>query len=151
MDVSEALRRAYFTLLNPLVVDGVTIPVFDEFVNPGMSIPVLDNASVYVVLQDQQEVEGTQNFCAYRQNCNITVRVVTKYPTNMAIGKRVSEKVSNVIQSIIKPTGKTHALTNGNGYSYQRVTKDVSRSLFEEANGQTAISKVIIYNNTVNQ
>lgn len=69
----------------------------------------------------------------------------------MAIGKRVSEKVSNVIQSIIKPTGKTHALTNGNGYSYQRVTKDVSRSLFEEANGQTAISKVIIYNNTVNQ
>lgn len=151
MDVSEALRRAYYSVLNPLVVDGVTIPVFDEFVNPQVTIPILDNASVYVVLQDQQEYEGNQNFCSYRQNCNITVRVVTKYPTNLSIGKRVSEKVSNVIQMLIKPTGKTHALVNGNGYSYQRVTKEVSRTLFEEANGQTAISKVIIYNNIVNQ
>ena len=151
MDVSEALRRAYFAVLTPLVVDGKTIPVFDEEVNPQAAIPTLDNASCYVIIQDQQEIEGTQNFCTYRQNCNLTIRIVTKYPSNMAIGKKVAEKISNVVQSKIKPTGKTHALVNVNGYSFQKVNKEVSRTIYEHANGTTAQSKVIIYNNIVNQ
>ncbi len=152
MDVSEALRRAYFTALTPLVVDGVKIPVFDEFVNPEETIPKLNTwASTYVVIQDQQEIEGVQNFCTYRQNCSITLRIVTKFETNKSIGKKVAEKVSSTVQSKIKPTGKTHALINANGYSFQRVDKELSRTIFEEANGTTAISKVIIYNNIVNQ
>src|SRR5690606_18520962 len=151
MDVSEALRRAYFAVLNPLVIDGKTIPVFDEEVNPQVTIPTLDNASCYVIIQDQQEIEGTQNFCTYRQNCNLTIRIVTKYPSNMAIGKKVAEKISNVVQSKIKPTGKTHSLVSANGYSFQKVNKEVSRTIYEHANGTTAQSKVIIYNNIVNQ
>lgn len=151
MDVSEALRRAYFTALTPLVVDGVTIPVFDEYVNPNITIPVLDQSEVYVIIQDQQEIEGVQNFCSYRQNCNITLRIVTKYETNKQLGKKVAEKISNVVQSKIKPTGKTHALINANGYTFQRVNKEVSQTLFEQSASLTAISKVIIYNNIVNQ
>lgn len=152
MDVSEALRRAYFTALTPLVVDGKIIPVFDEFVNPDEDIPVLNTfASTYVVIQDQQEIEGVQNYCNYRQNCQITIRIVTKFPSNQSIGKKVAEKVSNVVQSKIKPIGKTHSLVDNNGYSFQRVEKELSRLIPEQANGTTAISKVIIYNNIVNQ
>jgi len=152
MDVSEALRRAYFEVLAPLVVDGVEIPVFDEFVHPEQSIPLLNKyASTYVVIQDQQEIEGVQNYCNYRQNCQITIRIVTKFPSNQSIGKKVAEKVSNVVQSKIKPTGKTHSLVDNNGYSFQRVEKELSRLIPEQANGTTAISKVIIYNNIVNQ
>lgn len=151
MDVSEALRRAYFAVLTPLVVDGVTIPVFDEEVNPSVVIPKLNYADCYVILQDQQEIEGVQNFCNYRQNCNITVRVVTKYQSSLAIGKKIAEKISSVIQNKIQPDKKSHALVDANGYSFQRVNKELSDSIYEHANGTTAISKVIIYNNIVNQ
>ncbi|SEG75827.1 hypothetical protein [Sphingobacterium lactis] len=151
MDVSEAVRRAHFAALTPLIVEGVTIPVFDEVVNPDEIIPTLNGASVYVIIQDQQEVEGIQNFCGYRQNCSITHRVVSKFATNKSIGKKVAEKLSDIIQSKIKPTGKTHSLVNANGYTFQSVNKELSRTIFEEANGTTAISKVIIYNNIVNQ
>jgi len=151
MDVSEALRRAYIAILSPLVVDGVTIPVFDEEVNPNVSIPVLDNAQCYVVIQDQQEIEGIQNFCNYRQNCNLTIRIVTKYDAIKSIGKKVAEKISYAVQTKVKPTGKTHSLVNANGYVFQRVTKEISRTIYEHANGTTAQSKVIIYNNVVNQ
>lgn len=151
MDVSEALRRAFFAVLNPLVVDGVTIPIFDEEVNPDVTIPTLNQASCYVIIQDQQEIEGNQNYCSYRQNCNLTIRIVTKYPSNKAIGKKVAEKISNIIQTKIKPSGKTHALSNANGYSFQQVNKELSRTIYEHANGVTAQSKVIIYNTIVNQ
>jgi hypothetical protein len=151
MDVSQALRTAYFKVLTPLIVDGVEIPVFDEEVNPSVDIPTLDQALCYVVIQDQQETEGVQTYCSYRQNCSLTLRIVTKYNSNQSIGKIVAEKISNVVQTKIKPTGKTHALVNANGYVFQKVSKELSRTVWEQANGTTAQSKVIIYNNIVNQ
>lgn len=151
MDISEAVRRAYFSVIYPLIIDGIEIPVFDEQVDPDVVIPVLNQAECYVVIQDQQESEGIQNFCSYRQNCSITLRIVTKFNSNMSIGKKVAEKISNIVQTKIKPTGKTHSLISANGYSFQRVTKELSRSINENANGLTAVSKVIIYNNIVNQ
>ena len=151
MDVSEALRRAYISVLSPLIVDGVTIPVFDEEVNPKVPIPTLNNAQCYVVIQDQQEIEGVQNFCNYRQNCNLTIRIVTKYDAIKSVGKKVVERISDVVQTKVKPTGKTHALVNANGYVFQRVSKEMSQAIYEHANGTTAQSKVIIYNNIVNQ
>lgn len=151
MDVSQALRTAYFEVLTPLIVDGVEIPVFDEEVNPLVDIPILDQALCYVVIQDQQETEGVQTYCSYRQNCSLTIRIVTKYNSNQSIGKVVAEKISNVVQAKIKPTGKTHSLTNANGYVFQKVSKELSRTIWEHSNGTTAQSKVIIYNNIVNQ
>jgi hypothetical protein len=151
MDVSQALRTAYFKVLTPLIVDGVEIPVFDEEVNPSVDIPTLDQALCYVVIQDQQETEGVQTYCSYRQNCSLTIRIVTKYNSNQSIGKVVAEKISNVVQTKIKPTGKTHSLTNANGYVFQKVSKELGRTIWEHSNGTTAQSKVIIYNNIVNQ
>lgn len=151
MDVSEAVRRAYFSVLSPLIIDGVEIPVFDEEVNPDVVIPTLDKALCYVVLQDQQEVEGIQNYCSYRQNCTITIRIVTKFNSNMSLGKKVSEKISSIVQGKVKPTGKTHALVDANGYSFQSVKKELSKTIKENANGLTAVSKVIIYQNIVNK
>lgn len=151
MDVSEALRRAYFKVLEPLVIDKITIPVFDEQVDPDTKIPTLDKALCYVVIQDQQESEGVQNFCSYRQNCSITIRIVTKFNSNMSIGKKIAEKISNIVQSKLKPTGKTHALIDSNGFSFQSVNKELSKTINENANGVTAVSKIIIYQNIVNQ
>jgi len=151
MDVSQALRTAYFKVLTPLIVDGVEIPVFDEEVNPSVDIPTLDQALCYVVIQDQQETEGVQTYCSYRQNCSLTLRIVTKYNSNQSIGKVVAEKISNVVQTKIKPTGKTNSLKNANGYVLQKVSKELGRTIWEHSNGNTAQSKVIIYNNIVNQ
>lgn len=151
MDISEAVRRAYFSVLTPLIIDGVTIPVFDEEVNSVEVIPVLNGALCYVIIQDQQEVEGNQNYCSYRQECNLTIRIVTKFESNKAIGKKVAERISNIVQNKIKPSGKTHTLIDANGYSFQQVNKELSRTINENANGLTAVSKVIIYNIKVNQ
>lgn len=151
MDISEAVRRAFFSVLTPLIIDGVTIPVFDEEVNASEVIPVLNGASCYVIIQDQQEVEGNQNYCSYRENCSITIRIVTKFATNQSLGKKVAEKISNVVQKKIKPNGKTHALVDANGFSFQQVKKELSKTINENANGLTAVSKVIIYNTIVNQ
>lgn len=159
MDISEALRRAYITAIGTLTVNGTVIPVFDEFVNPNVSLPVLKLTTtpgevaptVYVVIQDQQETEGSQNFCTYRQNANITLRIVTIFNTAGVVAKRYAEAISDEIQKKIKPTGKTHALLNANGFVFQRVNKEISRTYTENANSKTAINKVIIYNNVVNQ
>lgn len=158
MDISEALRRAYITAIGTLTVNGVNIPVFDEFVNPNTTIPVLKLTSnpnevgpqVYVVIQDQQEVDGIQNFCSHRQNCSITIRIVTKFNSSVG-GKRYSEAVADILNKKIKPTPRTHALIDGNGFYFQRVDKELSRSYSEFANNVTAVNKVIIYNNIVNQ
>ncbi|TYP89423.1 hypothetical protein BC792_12724 [Sphingobacterium allocomposti] len=159
MDVSEALRRAYIAAIGTLTVNGTAIPVFDEFVNPNVPLPVLklttdpreEAPMVYVVIQDQQETEGQQNFCNYRQNCNITLRIVTIFNTGGVVAKRYAEAISDEVQRRIKPTGKTHALVNANGYVFQRVEKELSRGYTENTSSKTAINKVIIYNNVVNQ
>ena len=123
-----------------------------EVVLPSNTYPVNPASPlVYVVIQGQEESEGLQNYCSYRQNCQLTIRVVTKFETSGAVSATYAETVSDVIQKLIKPTGKTHSLMDSNGYSFQRVEKVMSRLITEHNNGKTAISKVIIYNNIVNQ
>lgn len=158
MDVSEALRRAYISAIGILTVNGVDIPVFDEFVNPNTNIPLLKLTSlpteiapeVYVVIQDQQEIDGIQTFCSYRQNCSITIRVVTKFD-GVVGGKRYAEAVSDAVNNKIKPTPGSHSLIDSNGYYFQRVNREMSRSYTEFSNEKTVVNKIIIYNNIVNQ
>ncbi|QBQ41080.1 hypothetical protein E2P86_07905 [Sphingobacterium psychroaquaticum] len=150
MNISEAVRRAALTAIGSVVIDGVTIPVFDEVVNPNVVIPTVRNAKVYIILQDQQEAEGRQNFCSYRQQANWTIKAVTIFNTAGVANKRLSEDVGEIIEKRIKPTGKTHALVDANGYSFQDTNKVYSRNNTEITKSAVSFSKILIFNTTVN-
>lgn len=151
MNISEAVRRAVLTAIGTVVVDGVTIPVFDELVNPNVTLPTIRGAKAYILIQDQQETEGQQNYCTYRQEANYTIKAVTIFNTGGVASKRVCEDIGALVESRIKPTGKTHALVDANGFSFQNTIKVTGRTIPEFASGTTAFSKVLIFNTTVNQ
>lgn len=150
MSLSKNIRVAYLSALDDLKIDGVSIPVFDEIVNPNVSIPKIRGAQgVYVVIQDQQEYDNAvQNACNYRRNANITVRVVTKWGT---VGSKVlCEDIGAEIDRKIRENRDVHNLVNQGGYSIQNVELEMSRTITETTQTNIAFSKVLIFNNTVN-
>lgn len=150
MNISEAVRRAVLAAIGTIVLDGVTIPVFDEVVNPLTPIPNVRGCKAYVIIQDQQENEGQQNFCSYRQEANYTIKAVTTFNTAGVASKRVSEDIGEIVEKRIKPTGKTHALLDAYGFSFQKTNKEVSRGIKEISSSAVSFSKVLIFNTIVN-
>ena len=150
MGISEAVRRAIFNALGTVNYNGATIPVFDEYVNPNVAIPTVNGSECYILIQDQQEDTNIQQtFCHDRTNCNITLRVVTKFKG--VGGKATSEGIMDIVVKKIKPTPRTHTLQDVDVYRIQDVRIELSRSYSEFANNQTAINKVTIFNVIVNQ
>jgi hypothetical protein len=138
-EISSILRKAVIDSLSPLVFEGLTIPIFDERVNPNVQLPGIRGANVYVIIRDQSETETTNDKCQFRQNANITIDVVTKYPLN-AGGKRLSEEISGIIQeTILKPNLVL------DGFNILSVRKSISRGLTEQGVTLTAYRKIITY------
>lgn len=150
MSLSNNIRVAYITALIGLSVDGVDIPVFDEIVNPSVPTPnVRGSQGVYVVIQDQQEYDNAiQNACNYRRNANITVRVVTKW--NTVGSKTLCEEIAADIDSRIRQGRDSHNLNIGGGFDLQKIELELTRTITETSQTNIAFSKVLIYNNTVN-
>jgi hypothetical protein len=96
-EISHLLRLAYLTILQPLQVEGVTIPISDLVLNPNTVVPTYRNGKCYVLIGDQNEVENSNNDCSFRQTATINLDIVTKYPMNGG-SRLASEYISNVIQ-----------------------------------------------------
>jgi hypothetical protein len=140
-EVSYRFREAFINLLSPLVVDGITIPIFDERVPPesvGL-LPVFRKAESYIIVRDQFENESTNDKCQIRQDAIITLDVITKFPKNGG-GKIASELISEAIQllvnrdSIIIPD-----------FDVLNVRKESSNTIIENTNVSTLYRKLIRY------
>jgi len=135
-EISHLLRLAYLNILAPLVVEGVTIPIADSFINPNQTIPIFRSGQAYVLLVDQNEVETSNNFCGFRQTATISLDVITKFP-NGSGSKLASELISNVIQTQVN-------LLNGQSINIAETdiqvlsTTKVSSQSFEEP-GQSLV------------
>jgi hypothetical protein len=138
MEISHLLRLAIIQTINPLVVEGVTIPIFDERVNPAETIPELLNGISYVLIRDQQEVETTNDKCAFRQNALITLDCVVKYPVNVG-SKLASELISCEIQSRINRQVPIP------GWQVLVVRRVNATSIVEQGQTQTAYRKLITF------
>jgi parallel beta-helix repeat protein len=138
MEISHMLRLAIIETLTPLVVEGVTIPIFDERVNPAETIPELLNGISYVLIRDQQEVETTNDKCAFRQNAVITLDCVVKYPVNVG-SKLASELISCEIQSRINRQVPIP------GWQVLVVRRVNATSIVEQGITQTAYRKLITF------
>jgi hypothetical protein len=100
IETSHLLRKAYLDLLNPFIIEGVTIPIFDNLVNPKITIPKYKGADCYIIVLDQNEVETSNNDCSQRTTSVISLDIVTKYPLNVG-GVLASELICSKIYSLV--------------------------------------------------
>jgi hypothetical protein len=150
MESTQAVRTAIYQAIGSLKVDNKTIPVFDGIVNPAVAIPLIKNASCYIVLQDQQEnLSASQNMCNERNEQNITIRIVTKFATSGVTDRTVSESIADLVKKAIR-TDRNHNLVS-TYINIQKVLSPIVQQTEEFANGQTALSKILIYSIIVNQ
>ena len=150
MESTQAVRTAIYNAISAISVSGKVIPVFDGIVNPNLTIPIINKASCYIVLQDQQEnLAAVQNMCRERFEENITIRIVTKFPTAGVTDRTISESIADLVKKAIR-TGRKHNLVSDD-ISIQKVAAPIVQQTDEFANGQTAHNKILIYTITVNQ
>lgn len=143
-EISHILRKAYLDLLNPLAVDGVIIPIFDERVNPKSTIPTLKGGKVFVIIKDQNEAETTNNQCNYRKTATVTLDIVARYPLNVG-SKLTTELISDEIQQKVRE-GIQMA-----DFQVLATRLDFSRNTIENGDTDTIYRKIIAFNHTINQ
>ena len=137
-EIASSLRKSIIDSISPLIVQGTTIPIFDERVNPNTQLASFQGSQAYVIISDQTEVETTSDKCGVRQSANITVDIVTKYPLNGG-GKKACEDISAVIQLIID------RFIIIPGWQVLNVRKEFSRNIVEQGQTLTAYRKLISY------
>ena len=137
-EISYILRKAVIDLITPMVVGGVTIPVFDERVNPSVTIPDFMGSKSYTLVRDQQEVETTNDKCGPRQNALITLDCICKFPPNVG-----SKYAVELISAYIQPLMTTDIIVSG--WNVISVIKVNSQSIIEQGVNNTAYRKILTY------
>lgn len=149
-EISHLLRAAYLSELTPFIIEGVTIPIFDQMVNPNVSIPTYRGANSYIIILDQNEVETTNNDCSFRQSAYITFDIVTKFSGNV-MSSLPAELISNKLQQDVKSLeGQVIAIQNADIQVLDTV-KVTSRTFIEEGASIIVVRRRIIFSNTVYQ
>ena len=137
-EISYILRKAVIDLITPMVIGGVTIPVFDERVNPAVPLPDLMGSKSYTLVRDQQEVETTNDKCGPRQNALITLDCICKFPPNVG-----SKYAAELISAYIQPLMSTDIVIEG--WNVISVIKVNSQSIVEQGVNNTAYRKILTY------
>ena len=138
MDISTTIRGQIITTLSELKYSGVSIPVFDEVVNPASTIPTVSGAQIYVVIQDQQWTDNAkQTVCDVRTNHSVTIKVVTKW--GLVGSKKVCEDIGDSILSLLR-TRRGKSLIAG----ADKCEVSVSRTITEQTTSNLAFSKILI-------
>lgn len=146
-EVSYRIRDAYTTLLNPLTVASITIPIFDERVNPKSTIPTLKGGKSYVLITDQNEVETTNNQCSFRKTVTITLDIITKFPLNIG-GKIASELIADKIQRIVLSGVGIQAIYIPE-FQVLSSRLEMSRAMIENGDTETAYRKLLVFSHTI--
>lgn len=140
-EIATDIRQAILAEISPLVVSGVTIPVYDTFLPPTVSPATFMGGQAYVLITDQNEAETTNNDCSIRQTASINISIITKFPQGSG-GKKASETISNVIQQAIT----IEDLTLPNDLQLINLRKEFSRVQIEQGTSQIGYQKIIGYN-----
>jgi hypothetical protein len=139
-EIGTDIRVAILGAISPLVVGGVTIPIFDTFLPSSVNPAAYLGAQAYVLITDQSEAETTNNDCSIRQNVQVTINVITKFPQGSG-GKKASENISNAIQlnmtlDDINLPADLQAVN---------LRKNFSRTQIEEGVSQIGYQKILSY------
>ena len=139
-DIATDIRIAIINAITPLTLSGVTLPVYDSELPPGINPANYVNSAAYVLITDQNEAETTNNDCSIRQNATFQINIVTKFPQGSG-GKKLSENISNAIQQ--KMT--LDYLTLPGDLQAINIRKNFSRNQIEQGSSQIAYQKILSY------
>lgn len=141
MDRATEIRGKVLTAIGTLKHQNIDIPIFDEVVNPSVSIPkIAGSDGVYVLIQDQQEqYSAVQNACTPRFDLNMTIRVVTKW--GIAGSKKLCEDIGDTIINKLRDSRGSSLIPD-----IQKVELVYTRSIAEYSSTNLAFSKVLILN-----
>ena len=139
-DVGTDIRKAIINAISPLTLSGVTLPVYDTELPPGINPAVYQGSQAYVLITDQNETETTNNDCSIRQTATISINIITKFAQGSG-GKKASETISNVIQQAITKEN----LSFPADLQLVNLTKSFSRVLIEQGTSQIGYQKIIGY------
>lgn len=138
MDRITFVRGNVIQALSGYKFNGVAIPVFDEVVNPDVTLPVINGAQTYIILQDQQMIyNAVQTYCNPRFNISLTIKVVTIFGNTGS--KKLSEDIGNDVLNLLRDDRGKSNLSD-----ISEVQLDVSRSLNETTSTRVAFSKIFI-------
>ena len=138
-EVASDLRKAVIDSITPLVVGGVTIPVGDSILNPGIIPATYLGGEAYVLITDQVDTEIVGNKCSPRQTVNLTIDIVTKFPMGFS-GKLASENIA----SSIRPMVTKPILAMPPQWLIIDI-KSFSQSIIEQGSSQMAYRKLLRY------
>lgn len=139
-EIATDLRIAILNAINPLTINTVTIPVFDTFLPPSVTIPTFETSKAYVLITDQNEAETTNNDCSTRQTASVNISIITKFPQGSG-GKKASEIISNVIQQAIVLNNISLPMD----LQLVNIRKAFSRVQIEQGTSEIAYQKIIGY------
>jgi hypothetical protein len=139
-EIATDIRIAVINAITPLTLSGVTIPIYDTELPPGINPANYQGSAAYVLITDQNEAETTNNDCSIRQNATFQINIVTKFAQGNG-GKKLSENISNAIQ--LKMT--MDYLTLPADLQAINITKNFSRTQIEQGSSQIAYQKILSY------
>lgn len=139
-DIATDIRIAVINAISPLTLSGVTLPVYDTELPPGINPAVYLGSQAYVLITDQNENETTNNDCSIRQNATFQISIITKFAQGSG-GKKLSENISNAIQQ--KMT--LDYLNLPADLQAINIRKNFSRVQIEQGTSQIAYQKILSY------
>jgi hypothetical protein len=139
-EIATDIRIAVINAISPLTLSGVTLPIYDTELPPGINPANYQNSAAYVLITNQDESETTNNDCSIRQSANLQISIVTKFPQGSG-GKKLSENISNAIQQ--KMT--LDYLNLPADLQLINIRKNFSRVQIEQGVSQIAYQKILSY------
>lgn len=146
IDPSLELREAYITKLSTLTIQGVSIPVYDEFM--GASVANIGFATAYMLVTNQT-AQDILIKTGFYNDCSITVDIVTKFPKNKG-GKKLSEQIATEVLKLIR-TGNTTDYPAMNNFQIVTCQLVTNQGLIEENTANTVFRKILILQHKITQ
>lgn len=139
-EIATDIRKAVIAAISPLTLSGVTLPIYDTELPPGINPAVYQGSAAYVLITDQNETETTNNDCTIRQNATFQINIVTKFAQGNG-GKKLSENISNAIQLKMNLTDIVLPID----LQAINIRKNFSRVQIEQGSRQIAYQKILSY------
>jgi len=141
MELSKAIRTAYFTALNGSVTfNSNVVPVFDAYAVPdGVSYP-------YILLSSQTSIQGNLKRCK-RYDASILIDIVTG--STDPIGRSDAEDISEQIEDIVNPDSFADLNLNANGYDIGNTSRAGDNDLSDKNGIYYIFRKLITYDHII--
>lgn len=141
MELSKAIRTAYFTALNGnIIFDSKVVPVFDAYALPdGIPYP-------YILLSSQTSNQLSIKRCK-RYNASILIDIVTG--NTDPIGRSDAEDIAEQIEEIVNPDSFSDLDLNSNGYDIGNTSRGGDNDISDKNNIYYIYRKLITYDHII--